>query len=125
MISNLMGVVRVITDNKHITVLTGSGVGYEVRCPYEIKSPTINLYIHCDVRENAIDLYGFKSQAEVNMFRKLIKIQGLGPKTSLIIMGTHTITNILKAIADQNLSFFEKISGIGHKTAQNIINNFK
>lgn len=124
MISKIVGEVTALSEPCHISVFTHAGVGYEVRTICAV-SGMVNLWIHTDVRENAIDLYGFVNKSELEMFRKLIKIQGLGPKTSLIIMGTHTISDILEAINTQNFSFFEKISGIGKKTAKNIIENFK
>lgn len=128
MISQLVGKVVEIfdADSKHITIFTDAGVGYEVYCATIMQDgDRVGLFIHTDVRENAIDLYGFQNQSEREFFRKLIEIKGLGPKTSLIIMSEYPISKILEAIESKNEQFFTKIKGIGKKVSQNIVTNFK
>jgi Holliday junction DNA helicase RuvA len=129
MISQLRGFVsEVFEDRTHVTIFTKAGVGYEVRCSFDVYPQSCeeeSLYIHTDVRENAIDLYGFRNQQERQFFRQLLKVNGFGPKTSLLILQQYDVVEVRTAIENKDADFFEKIRGIGKKAAQSVITNFK
>lgn len=77
------------------------------------------------VSENDINLFGFENWDEVDLFKMLISVSGVGPKTAAGILGETESLEITKAIASADVVFFEKIKGIGKKTAQRIIIDLK
>ena len=77
------------------------------------------------VSENDINLFGFDNWEEVDLFKMLISVSGVGPKTAAGIIGGTESLAIIKAIGNADVSFFEKIKGIGKKTAQRIIIDLK
>ena len=77
------------------------------------------------VSENDMNLYGFDSFEELDLFKMLITVSGVGPKTAAGILAEKNALEIIKAIGDANVEFFKKIKGIGLKTAQRIIVDLK
>ena len=77
------------------------------------------------VSENEIALYGFENWDDVNLFKMLISVSGVGPKTGAQILAGTKSDLIIKAIGDADVDFFQKIKGIGKKTAQRIIIDLK
>lgn len=127
MISSLRGKVNRVWGNC-VEVEVG-GVGYEVQLSiknYELRiGEEIKLCIHMAVSENNISLYGFKAEEDLGLFKMLITVSGVGPKTAAQIVGQIESTSIIKAIGDADVNFFQKIKGIGKKTAQRIIVDLK
>lgn len=138
MIGYLTGTVnyKVITEVKpginKIIVKSGCGVGYVVylgnntieRFKKEnagLSVFEVDLFISTDVRENAIDLYGFLFLDELKSFENLITVPGIGPKTALLIVGNFSTHKINEALTFKDVKFFENIMGIGKKTAIAII----
>ncbi|HEC30780.1 MAG TPA: Holliday junction branch migration protein RuvA [Candidatus Yonathbacteria bacterium] len=126
MISHLKGAVLLKSDQ--FVVIDVSGVGYKVYLSiatlHEIskgQSDEVSLWTHLAVRENALDLYGFITQAEVELFEMLIGISGVGPKSALAIMNVATIDALKTAIASGDTAYLTKVSGIGRKIAEKII----
>ncbi len=126
MISHLKGAVLLKSDQ--FVVIDVSGVGYKVYLSiatlHEIskkQSGEVSLWTHLAVRENALDLYGFITQAEVGLFEMLIGISGVGPKSALAIMGVAMIDTLKIAIASGDTTYLTKVSGIGRKIAEKII----
>jgi len=121
-----------IKDNIYEAIIMDNGIGYQVFVNEDLfESPyfrnalcKFDLFIHTNVRENSIELFGFVLSEELKMFKELIKINGIGAKTALIIL-TKGYDLIYNAVRIKDKKFFENISGIGEKTAQNIIQNFK
>lgn len=111
----------------HITVET-YGIGYSIKVPnpysYSINT-NITIYLHHHVREEIIELYGFQTQAEKDMFEKLISVKGLGPKGALAILSSATVFDIKNATKASNSLFFSKFAGIGPKLSQQIILDLK
>ena len=111
----------------HITIETYS-IGYSIKVPNPY-SYTINtkhtIYLHHHVREDMIELYGFQTQQEKDMFEKLINVKGLGPKGALAILASATVTDIINATKKANALFFSKFPGIGPKLSQQIILDLK
>ncbi len=128
MISSLKGVVSRIGNN-WLEVETG-GLGYEVfvginLLKKQVIGENIKLFTYQSVSENDISLFGFETSDEVEMFKMLILVSGVGPKTGSQIMGQTSSEEIIKAIGEADVDFFQKIKGIGKKTAQKIIIDLK
>src|SRR3989339_598735 len=125
MIGSIRGKMGLKTE-KFILVETG-GVGYKINISPDTLSKTskigddIFLFIHTHVREDALDLYGFLNQEELEFFEMLINVSGIGPKGALTILGIASIETLRKAIGTGDTSYLTKISGIGKKTAEKII----
>jgi len=125
MIGSIRGKMGLKTE-KFILVETG-GVGYKINISPDTLSKTskigddIFLFIHTHVREDALDLYGFLNQEELEFFEMLINVSGIGPKGALAILGIASIETLRKAIGTGDTSYLTKISGIGKKTAEKII----
>lgn len=127
MISSLKGKIgRVWQGGMEIEV---GGVGYEVQLQntnYELRiGDEIKLYIYMAVSENDIRLFGFKNVEELDLFKLLITVSGVGPRTAAGILGEKQSLEIMKAIGEADVDFFKKIKGIGLKTAQRIIVDLK
>lgn len=106
-----------------------SGVGYEVQIS-DVRSQMsvgeeIKLYIYTSMNDSSISLFGFKTVEELDLFKMMITVSGVGPKTAMGIVGEKSSLEIIKAIGDANVDFFKKIKGIGLKTAQRIIVDLK
>lgn len=77
------------------------------------------------VSENDINLYGFDSYEDLDLFKMLITVSGVGPKSAAQILSNTSGLSIVKAIGEADVDFFKKIKGIGLKTAQRIIVDLK
>jgi Holliday junction DNA helicase RuvA len=115
-----------IETGKDYAVIEAYGVGYHIYTTAQsllnIKTgETLKLYCHFVVREDAHTLYGFTAPEEKEMFIKLIGVSGIGPKAALSILSAMKISDIAAAVITSDEGAFEKISGIGKKTAQRII----
>ncbi|MFA6250062.1 MAG: Holliday junction branch migration protein RuvA [Candidatus Shapirobacteria bacterium] len=131
MISSLKGRVEGMWGNS-IEIEVG-GVGYEVKVKDQSASGRIKikigdevkLHIYMAVSENAVSLFGFETRDELELFKILITVSGVGPKTGIQVMGSGEALAIMKAIGDADVGFFQKIKGVGKKTAQRIIVDLK
>ncbi len=129
MISRLTGTIAHI-DPKHI-VLDVGGIGYKVFTTADMitklgkDTGVITIYTYLAVRENAMDLYGFISPAELSFFELLITISGIGPKTALGILNSASVHALETAVQTGDTSHLTKISGIGKKVAEKIVLELK
>jgi len=80
-------------------------------------------YMH--VAEDDVSLYGFENREEVDMFRMLIGVSGVGPKSGMSIFNENGVDEIKKAVMEADVEFFKKVKGLGLKTAQKIIIELK
>lgn len=114
----------------HITV-ENNGIGYLIKVanPYAydqyLNKETITIYTHYNVREDAIELYGFSSLEEKQIFLNLISVKGLGPKGALAILASSTPSELTKAINSSDDRYFTRFPGIGNKLSQQIILDLK
>ncbi|WOV91115.1 MAG: Holliday junction branch migration protein RuvA [Candidatus Zeuxoniibacter abyssi] len=112
-------------------VLEINGIGYEVAIPLTVmdKLPTIGekvfLLIEFVVREESQTLYGFLDETTRALFRRLIKISGIGAKTALAMMSTMTAKELLSALANEDHARLSGTPGIGKKTAERLIIEFR
>jgi len=118
---------KIILKTEKFIVLDVNGVGYKVflskkaltKIP-EI-SETIRVFCFLNVRENALDLYGFLDLKELEFFEILDSISGIGPKAALEISSLGPLEKIKERIISQDEKLFEGIPGIGRKKAMAII----
>jgi Holliday junction DNA helicase RuvA len=86
---------------------------------------TVKIRTFLDVKADSMNLYGFLSEAEYDLFLLLHGVNGIGPKSALAILDTGTPIDIQSAIADQDATVFKRVSGVGKKTAERIILELK
>ena len=128
MISSLNGKIsKILGNNCEVEV---GGVGYLLFVGKNFlknhsEGEEIKVATYMAVSENDINLFGFENWDEVNLFKMLISVSGVGPKTAAQILGETDSLEIIKAIGDANVEFFQKLKGIGKKTAQRIIIDLK
>lgn len=128
MIGFIKGVVVDTLENA--VVLENNGIGYNIfvsnttLTQTQTKQP-ICLYTYLNVREDALNLYGFATKEEKNMFLKLITISGVGAKVALGILSGIEVNNLMVAIISADTKTLSKIKGIGKKTAERIILELK
>lgn len=125
MIARIEG--KIIMKGDRFLIIDTNGVGYQVFTPPHVlrespvKGEQCALWIHTHVREDALELYGFLEYAELDFFKLLISVSGIGPKSALGVLGVAPLDTIKKAIASGESSYLTKVSGIGRKTAEKII----
>ncbi len=109
-----------------IVVETG-GVGYEVNVPLNVLSELpdeggeVFLFIYTNVKDDAIDLYGFLDENGKRLFKSLLGITGVGPRLALNILSGSSVEDFLKALETEDVGLLTRIPGVGKKTAQRII----
>jgi Holliday junction DNA helicase RuvA len=114
---------------KHVQglIVDVGGVGYGVAVPlstfYAVGEPgaAITLRIHTHVREDALQLFGFATVLEEQLFEKLIGVGGIGPKLALAILSGIESTELVAAIRHKNVPRLTKVPGIGRKTAERLV----
>ena len=121
----------VVWDSSEKFLIVGvGGIGFKIFTTAETlevshKGAPISLFTHLAVREDALDLYGFLGDEELNFFEKLISISGIGPKTALNVLNVSSIPALKKAISTSDIAHLVKVSGIGKKIAEKIILELK
>lgn len=129
MIAFLKGEVADMTEGS--VVLDVNGVGYEVLVPGQLLSmlegigQEIKLYTYMQVREDAVVLFGFLTRDDLQMFKMLIGVNGVGPKAGLGILSAMGADDLRFAILADDAKRISKAPGIGAKTAQKIILELK
>ena len=128
MISFISGKIK--HKNEKFIILETNGVGYQVFISsFTFKKigdkKEIDLFTFLYVGENILELYGFLSMDELNFFKKLLTISGVGPRSALNIMSVAKIEDIKKAIIHGDPLLLTQVSGIGKKTAERIIVELK
>ena len=107
------------------------GVGYELDVPmstfYALPSTggSVTLFTHLVVREDAHILYGFASAEERSVFRQLIRVSGIGPRTALAVLSGMSVSDLAQSIALQDAGRLVRIPGIGRKTAERLLLELK
>lgn len=124
MISYLKG--KIINKGKSFVVLLVNNVGYRVfvnsvmYAELDVNDEA-EIYIHQHVREDALDLYGFKSMEEMEFFELLLSISGIGPKSALGVLSVASVDDIKESIVSGDSVLLTKVSGIGKKTAERVV----
>lgn len=129
MIAFLRGEIADITEGS--LVLDVNGIGYEVLVPGQLISAvpgigqTIKLHTYMQVREDAVVLFGFLTKDDLQMFRMLTGVNGVGPKAGLSILSAIGADDLRFAVLADDAKRIAKAPGIGAKTAQKIILELK
>ncbi|MCH9699720.1 MAG: Holliday junction branch migration protein RuvA [Gammaproteobacteria bacterium] len=125
MISFLRGILASKTAPE--VVLDVNGVGYNVLTPmstfYDLPETgqQVVLLTHLSIREDAHVLFGFLSDQERDLFRSLVRINGVGPKLALAILSGISINDFQRCVFENNVASLVKLPGIGKKTAERLI----
>jgi Holliday junction DNA helicase RuvA len=105
-------------------VVDAGGVGYSVAVPLStftrLNSDTVDLYVHTEVRSDAILLFGFLSREEREVFRRLISVQGVGPTTALAVLSGLSLAELVAAVQSGDHRRLKGIPRVGPRTAERI-----
>ena len=129
MIAHLTG--ALIDKQVQRLVVDVGGVGYEVLVPlstyYAVGDPgaKVALRIHTHVREEALQLFGFLTALELELFERLIAISGIGPKLALAVLSGIEPPELVRAITHADLARLTRIPGVGRKTAERLVLEMK
>jgi Holliday junction DNA helicase RuvA len=128
MIATLRGEVSQIEDNALILEVGGVGLRVFAPAPLRTKLKTGEmafLFTHLVVREDALTLYGFESQADRELFNILLGVDGVGPKVALSVLSTMTLDAVQRAVFADEAELLSRVPGVGKKTAQKIALHLK
>ena len=128
MIDQISG--KIISINDNYVVLEVGGLGIKVNISANFASKLVNedlitLVTYLNVREDALDLYGFKNESERNLFLMLISISGIGPKLAVSILSGVELDELKSNILSGDIKSLTSIPGVGAKTAKRIIIELK
>ncbi len=131
MIGRLKGIVGDEEPNGSL-VIDVAGVGYEVFTPagtinrltFDEKRQSV-LFIHTHVRAEAFDLFGFAHESERQVFRLLIQVPNVGPRTALNVLGALPVPELVSAVSSADVKRLNRVPGIGKKTAERLVLELK
>ncbi len=129
MIYSIAGTVALKKEN--FAVVEAGGIGYKIfiskitHAALPPKGETAKMFCHQHVREDQLDLYGFLSEEELELFLRLISVSGIGPKSGLAIMGVAGVGQLVAAINEGKMDLLTKVSGVGKKTAERVVLELK
>src|ERR1044071_8827868 len=125
MIAHLSG--TLLSKEPNQVVVDVSGVGYEVNIPlstfYDLndEQSDVKLLIYTHVKEDALQLYGFKTVNERKLFVHFISVSGVGPKLGIALLSHGKTDELIDSIKNNNLARLTQIPGIGRKTAERLV----
>jgi len=125
MIAHLSG--TLLVKQATSVIIDVGGVGYEVTIPlstfYDLEDAgaNVSLRIYTHVREDVLQLYGFKTARERELFLRLISVTGIGPKLGIAMIGIMNADEMIAAIRTDNLARLTSIPGVGKKTAERLV----
>ena len=129
MITYIVGELTEIEDNT--IIVEAYGVGYEIMIPASVVSllpaigSDIKVYTYQNVKEDALDLYGFLTKYDLRVFKLLITVNGIGPKGGLSILSSISPDELRVAVVSDDVKKIQSAPGIGAKTAQKLIIELK
>lgn len=125
MIAFLSG--KLLEKEANLVIINVGGVGYEVVIPlstfYDLGEigEDVSLRVYTYVREDALQLFGFKTVRERELFLLLISVSGIGPKSAITALSGMSADEIIGAIRQNNLARLNSIPGVGKKTAERLV----
>jgi len=129
---NMLSFIRGKIKNKgeNFVILEQNNLGYKIFVNEKVltelnQEEEAEFYLYENVREDADDLFGFLSFEELQLFEKLISVNGVGPRIALNIFATYSVEQILAAISNQQADVLSEVSGLGSKTAERIVLELK
>ena len=128
MIAYLKGKILHIKSN--YLILEVNDLGYQVFCNENTllslkEGDEIKIYTHHQVKEDLNELYGFLTLPELELFKLVISISGVGPKSGLNVLAAATVEDITQAILSEDPELLKSVSGIGTKTAERLVIELK
>ncbi len=128
MIAKLNGIV--VDHDGPLSIVDCNGVGYGVKVLSDEQAgmrlgEQARLYIYEHIKEDAYDLYGFKSKTRKELFEKLLSVTGVGPKAALAIVNLANEGQVRAAIAGGDVKFISGASGVGKKVAERVVVDLK
>lgn len=118
---------KILEKDANTVIVDVAGVGYEVTIPlstfYELGEvgSDVSLRIFTHVREDALQLFGFRTARERDLFLKLISVQGIGARLGIAVLSGMSADEIVTAIRTDNLARLTSIPGVGRKTAERMV----
>ena len=125
MIAHISG--TLLSKQANTVIIDVGGLGYEVTIPlstfYDLEevASSIQLRIYTHVREDALQLFGFKTARERELFLRLISVSGIGPKLGITMLSGMSADEIIASIRSNNLARLTSIPGVGKKTAERLV----
>lgn len=125
MIAHLSG--TLLSKEPNSVIVDVGGVGYEVTIPistfYDLadEGSPVKLRIYTHVREDVLQLYGFKTKRERDLFMQLISVSGIGPKLGITLLSGMSADEMIASIRTNNLARLTLIPGVGRKTAERLV----
>lgn len=128
MFEYIRGTIKYVTDD--MLVLDNNDIGYRIMTSSMVTGrvsvgDSKTIYTYMNVREDDITLFGFLSRDEIQIFKLLISVNGIGPKGALAIMSVLTIDELRIAVLSDDYKTISKANGVGVKTAQRIVMELK
>jgi Holliday junction DNA helicase RuvA len=129
MIARLTG--RCVHADAESLIVDVGGVGYLVRATTGVihaaqRDPEeVTVHVHTNVREDAIQLYGFASHAEQQVFERLTSLQGVGPKVAIGVLSAISPQDIQRATLTEDVALLQSVPGVGPKVARRIVTELK
>lgn len=129
MIAHISG--KLIQKQPNSIIVDVSGIGYELNVPlstfYELGEvgATVSLRVHTHVREDALQLFGFRTEPEKKLFLLLNSVSGIGPKLAITVLSGLSAEELIQAIRAGNLTKLTGIPGVGKKTAERMLVELK
>lgn len=129
MYAYIKGEIADITEDN--LVLECNNIGYNIRIPLSVAQrlpgvgATVKIYTYTSVREDALNLFGFLSKDDLEIYKKLIAVNGIGPKGALNILSAMSADELRFAILSGDAKAIAKAPGIGNKSAERIILELK
>lgn len=128
MIGYLSGKIKFLSESD--CILDVNGVGYKISIDAATRQDlkigeSAEFFIHTAVREDAINLFGFKDQSTFELFENLLTVNGVGAKSALGILSKISAADFSAAVSRQDLNALTKLPGVGKKSAQRILLELK
>lgn len=129
MIARLTG--RCVHADSESIVVDVGGVGYLVRATTGViqaalRSPEeVTVHVHTNVREDAIQLFGFATHAEQQVFERLTSLQGVGPKVAIAVLSAISPQDIQRATLNEDVALLQSVPGVGPKVARRIVTELR
>lgn len=122
---------KLVEYDEESVVVESGGIGYMINPSRGIlnelpdEGDQVKIYLHLDVKEDDLSLYGFSGPREREMFRMMLSVSRLGPKTALTVLSSMEKSEFRRAIVEEELSTLTSIKGIGKKTGRRLILELK
>ena len=128
MISYVKGILEDISDSG--IVVEAGGIGYFISMPPSIsvkykQHTEVKIHTYMNVKEDGISLFGFESQKQLELFKKLTSVSGVGGKTAMALLGVCSVNEVTSAIVSNDITMLCRAPGLGKKSAQRIILELK